>query len=318
MECEYCNQILKTPSSLKQHQLTAKYCLSKQNKEPIKEYYCNACNTGFTLKYSLQKHLQICKSNTPEIHQISQELDVIKKELELSIIREKEKDKIITDRDFLIADQKNIIKELQTEYKKHIEMQNKDLQDRMQSMAEKAIDKPSTVNQNTINQVINNLLPITTEHLNNQAQYLTIDHVKNGAVGYAKYALEHPLKDRLVCTDTSRKKGKYKDSDGNIVSDPEMSSITKKLFLAIKDRNSELITEYANDLKAKLDSFSSDHNEMTTEETVSITEMTDDLIDLVTSVFSQKRQSNEISDGLKPELFHQFVKEISTGSYRSN
>ena len=322
MECQYCNQILKTLSSLKQHQLTAKYCLSKQNKEPIKEYYCNACNTGFTLKYSLQKHLQICKSNTPEIHQISQELDVVKKELELSLIREKEKDKIISDRDFLIADQKNIIKELQTEYKKHMETQNKDLQDRMQSMAEKAIDKPSTVNQNTINQIINNLLPITTEHLNNQAQYLTIDHVKNGAVGYAKYALEHPLKDRLVCTDTSRKKGKYKDSDGNIVSDPEMSSITKKLFLAIKDRNSELITEYANDLKIKLDSFGSDNNEMTNEmtneETVEITGMTDDLIDLVTSVFSQKRQSNEISDGLKPELFHQFVKEISTGSYRSN
>ena len=318
MECQYCNQILKTPSSLKQHQLTAKYCLSKQNKEPIKEYYCNACNTGFTLKYSLQKHLQICKSNTPEIHQISQELDVVKKELELSLIREKEKDKIISDRDFLIADQKTVIKELQTEYKRHMEMQNKDLQDRMQSMAEKAIDKPSTLNQNTINQIINNLLPITTEHLNNQAQYLTIDHVKNGAVGYAKYALEHPLKDRLVCTDTSRKKGKYKDSDGNIVSDPEMSSITKKLFLAIKDRNSELITEYANDLKVKLDSFGADNNEMTNEETVEITGMTDELIDLVTSVFSQKRQSNEISDGLKPELFHQFVKEISTGSYRSN
>ena len=317
MECEYCNQILKTSSSLKQHQMTAKYCLSKQNKEPIKEYYCNACNTGFTLKYSLQKHLQICKSNTPEIHQISQELDVVKKELELSLIREKEKDKIISDRDFVIADQKSIIKELQTEYKKQMETQNKDLQDRMQSMAEKAIDKPSTVNQNTINQIINNLLPITTEHLNNQAQYLTIDHVKNGAVGYAKYALEHPLKDRLVCTDTSRKKGKYKDSDGNIVSDPEMSSITKKLFLAIKDRNSELITEFANDLKIKLDSFGSNNNEMTNEETVEITGMTDDLIDLVTSVFSQKRQSNEISDGLKPELFHQFVKEISSGSYRS-
>ena len=318
MECQYCNQILKTLSSLKQHQLTAKYCLSKQNKEPIKEYYCNACNTGFTLKYSLQKHLQICKSNTPEIHQISQELDVVKKELELCLIREKEKDKIISDRDFLIADQKTVIKELQTEYKRHMEMQNKDLQDRMQSMAEKAIDKPSTLNQNTINQVINNLLPITTEHLNDQAQYLTIDHVKNGAVGYAKYALEHPLKDRLVCTDTSRKKGKYKDSDGNIVSDPEMSTITKKLFLAIKDRNSELITEYVNDLKVKLDSFGSNNNEMTNEETIEMSGMTDDLIDLLTFAFSQKRQSTEISDGLKPELFHQFVKEISTGSYRSN
>ena len=183
-------------------------------------------------------------------------------------------------------------------------------------MSEKAIYKPSTLNQNTINQVINNLLPITTEHLNNQVQYLTIDHVKNGAVGYAKYALEHPLKDRLVCTDTSRKKGKYKDSDGNIVSDPEMSSITKKLFLAIKERNTELISEYVNDLKEKLDSFGS-NNEMTNEETIEMNGMTDDLIDLLTSAFSQKRQSNEILDGLKPELFHQFVKEISSGSYHS-
>ena len=57
---------------------------------------------------------------------------------------------------------------------------------------------------------------------------------------------------------------------------------------------------------------------MTNEEADKITSMTDDLVDLVTSIFSQKRQSNEISDGLKPELFHQFVKEIATGSYLSN
>ena len=31
-----------------------------------------------------------------------------------------------------------------------------------------------------------------------------------------------------------------------------------------------------------------------------------------------KRQFNEISDGLKPDLYHQFVKEIATGAYRSN
>ena len=226
-----------------------------------------------------------------------------------------EKDRLIAEKDKFIEQQKIIIKEFQHEQR----LQIKDLQDRLQFMAEKAIDKPSTVNQHTTTQIINNLLPITTEHLNDQVQYLTIDHVKHGAVGYAKYALEHPLKDRLVCTDTSRKKGKYKDSDGNIVSDPEMTSITKKLFLAIKERNSELITEYANDLKVKLDSFgSSDNNEMTNEEADKITSMTDDLVDLVTSIFSQKRQSNEISDGLKPELFHQFVKEIATGSYLSN
>jgi hypothetical protein len=63
MECEYCEQILQTQSSLKQHQKTAKYCLSKQNKSHSEEEHtCNFCSKSFTLKSSLEKHLRICKS----------------------------------------------------------------------------------------------------------------------------------------------------------------------------------------------------------------------------------------------------------------
>jgi hypothetical protein len=307
MKCNFCSNEFISKTSLIHHQKTAKYCILLQGIDKNTNFVCLKCNKKLSTQNRLYTHEQTCKKHME---------DIIRKECDQKLI---EKDKIIFERDLLISEQKIIIKELHAEYKNQIERQNKDFHNRLQSMAEKAIDKPSTVNQNTTTQIINNLLPITTEHLNEQVQYLTIDHVKHGAVGYAKYALEHPLKDRLVCTDTSRKKGKYKDSDGNIVSDPEMTTITKKLFLAIKDRNSELITEYANDLKVKLDSFgSSDNNEMTNEETVEITGMTDDLVDLVTSVFSQRRQSNEISDGLKPELFHQFVKEIASGSYLSN
>ena len=307
MKCDFCSNEFISKTSLIHHQKTAKYCILLQGIDKNTNFVCLKCNKKLSTQNRLYTHEQTCKKHME---------DIIRKECDQKLI---EKDKIILERDLLISEQKIIIKELHAEYKNQIERQNKDFHNRLQSMAEKAIDKPSTVNQNTTTQIINNLLPITTEHLNEQVQYLTIDHVKHGAVGYAKYALEHPLKDRLVCTDTSRKKGKYKDSDGNIVSDPEMTTITKKLFLAIKDRNSELITEYANDLKVKLDSFgSSDNNEMTNEETVEITGMTDDLVDLVTSVFSQRRQSNEISDGLKPELFHQFVKEIASGSYLSN
>jgi hypothetical protein len=327
--CSYCNHAFSTKTSLISHQKTAKYCLKIQASEGIDIKFlftCDFCSKILSQQIDLDRHQLKCSSKKEADNNNKHELIIKELENKLSLkdklikkIRIEntqkllEKDKIIEIQKKDLQEHKRVIKELQEEYKKQMEMQNKDLQDRMQSMAEKAIAKPSSFNQ-----IINNLLPITTEHLNDQVQYLTIDHVKNGAIGYAKYALEHPLKDRLVCTDTSRKKGKYKDSDGNIVSDPEMSSITKKLFLAIKDRNSELITEYANDLKVKLDSFGSDNNEMTNEETVEINGITDDLIDLVTSVFSQKRQSNEISDGLKPELFHQFVKEISTDSYRSN
>ena len=330
MECEYCNHVLSTLSSLKLHQKTAKYCLAKQNKIS-EEYPCSFCNTSFTLKSSLHKHLRICKSNNPVIQEQLELLD--EKSCELEQIKNKlsvkdrlikknrfefekmisDKDKKLSERDLLISEQKIIIKELQEQYKSHIEMQNKDLQNRIQSMAEKAIDKPSS---STVN--INNLLPITNEHLEDQVQFLTKEHVSHGAVGYAKYALEYPLKDRLVCTDTSRKKGKYKDVDGNLVSDPEMSSITKKLFLAIKDRNDELVNEYACDLKSKLDKYnSSANNDMNDEESVVFSGITDELIDLITSAFSQKRQSCEITQGLKPELFNRFVKELATGSYRS-
>ena len=63
---------------------------------------------------------------------------------ELIIAKQKllEKDKIILDRELLISEQKNIIKELHTEYKNQIDMQTKDFHNRLQSMAEKAIDKP--------------------------------------------------------------------------------------------------------------------------------------------------------------------------------
>ena len=184
-------------------------------------------------------------------------------------------------------------------------MQNKNLQ-----LLNKKEMSRSSITQ------INNMLPITDDYLKEQAKYLTLDHVKNGAEGYAKYALEYPLKDRIICTDLSTKKGKYKDSDGNIVSDAEMSKITKMIFSSIKERNNELIDEYLEFLKNKLAEFNfSSNNELDESETLSFSMQTDIIVDYITRSYAQKRESSEMIDGLKPELFQQFVKELSTVSY---
>ena len=324
MECEHCHNILTTLSSLKLHQKTAKYCLAKQNKV-AEEYLCAFCNTSFTLKSSLHKHLRICKSNTPLIQEQLHELDLVKKELESSLLREKElnskikelkidSDKKLYEKDIIISEQTKLIKNLETDYKRHIEMQNKDLHDRIQSMAEKAIAKPSTVNKNitTTNQIINNMMPITEAHLQEHIQNLNPIHVQNGASGYAKYALEYPLKDMIVCTDFQRRSCKYKDENGNVVSDPEMTKITKRLFSAIKERNEKLTNEYSSELQAKWKALNTieDMNEE------DFSAQTNDALEFVMNVLSQKRQANEMADGMRPELFYSFIRELAAGCYR--
>ena len=326
MECEHCHNILTTLSSLKLHQKTAKYCLAKQNKV-AEEYLCSFCNTSFTLKSSLHKHLRICKSNTPLIQEQLHELDLVKKELESSLLREKElnskikeikidSDQKLYEKDIIISEQTKLIKNLETDYKRHIEMQNKDLHDRIQSMAEKAIAKPSTVNKNitNTNQIINNMMPITEAHLQEHVQNLNPIHVQNGASGYAKYALEYPLKDMILCTDFQRRSCKYKDENGNVVSDPEMTKITKRLFSAIKERNEELTNEYSAELQAKWKALNT--VEHMNEEDFST--QTNDALEFVMNVLSQKRQANEMADGMRPELFYSFIRELAAGCYRAD
>jgi len=217
---------------------------------------------------------------------------------------------IIQQQKLIIEEQKLSIKEFQDDQRK----QNKDLTDRIQSMAEKAIAKPSTLNQN----IINNMMSITDAHLQEHVQNLNPLHVQNGASGYAKYALEYPLKDMIVCTDFQRRNCKYKDENGNVISDPEMTKIMKRLFSAIKERNEELINEYSAELQAKWQSINASGNsDMDQEESEHFASKTNEALEFVMDVLSQKRQVSEMADGMRPDLFYGFVRELATGCYRS-
>ena len=346
MQCEYCEKVLKTQSSLKFHQKTAKYCLDKQNIVPQQDHKCSYCGTGFTLKSSLNSHLIICKVkkdlDASLVKEESIKADYEKqKTLQSSLLREEKQkqiiyelkhnlekvitykdqiiyelkkdlesfkihsEKIIADKDRIIEEQKLVIKEFQDDQRK----QNKDLTDRIQSMAEKAISKPSTVNKHIT--TINNMMPITDAHLQEHVQNLNPIHVQNGASGYAKYALEYPLKDMILCTDFQRRSCRYKDENGNIISDPEMTKITKRLFSAIKERNEELINEYSAELQAKWKSLNtSSHSD--------VNEETNDVLDFAMEVISQKRQANEMANGMRPELFYGFIREVAAGCYHAD
>ena len=303
MKCEFCNNEFITKASLIHHQKTAKYCIILQGSETHSVFICLKCNKKLSTQNRLYTHEQTCKKHME---------DIIRKECEQKLA---DKDRIISEQKLIIEEQKIIIKEFQDDQRK----QNKDLTDRIQSMAEKAIAKPSTINQtNTTNQIINNMMPITDAHLQEHVQNLNPLHVQNGASGYAKYALEYPLKDMIVCTDFQRRNCKYKDENGNVVSDPEMTKITKRLFSAIKERNEELINEYSAELQAKWKTLNaSGPSEMNEEEMVDFSTKTNEALEFALNVISQKRQANEVADGMRPDLFYGFIRELAAGCYKS-
>ena len=67
-DCEYCNSILKTSTSLIKHKETNKKCISLQNKKEKenidKVFICEFCDKKFTAKQSKNSHLKTsyCKN----------------------------------------------------------------------------------------------------------------------------------------------------------------------------------------------------------------------------------------------------------------
>jgi hypothetical protein len=122
----------------------------------------------------------------------------------------------------------------------------------------------------------------------------------------------------IVCTDFQRRSCKYKDENGNVILDPEMTKITKRLFSAIKERNEELINEYSDELQAKWKTLNaSGPSEMNEEEIVDFSIKTNEALEFAMNVLSQKRQVNEMADGMRPDLFYGFVRELAAGCYKS-
>jgi hypothetical protein len=280
INCDYCNKKFKNSYILKNHMKTAKYCLEIQGFKSKCSFKCNFCLKNYSQKKDLDIHISKCF------------------EKKLS-----DKDKIITDlkleKDKIILEKEARIKELQDQ-----------LVDIIRTRPPTTIIHNNNNNQR-INTIINNLQPITEEHLNEQAQFLTLDHIKQGVDGYVKYALEYPFKDRIVCVDYSRKKIKYKDQDENIIEDPEMTKLSQKFFKAIERKNTEIVESQLSDLYQKLEELHNDSNDdMNEDETVIFQNNSDRITNKIFSFRDNRLDIMEASKGKKSDIKNNFVKNI--------
>jgi len=285
MECCYCKKIFKTTSSLNHHQKSTKYCLEIQGAK--KELYtCIHCNESFSVKSALERHLNSCKTKKNAVlTTINNELEETKQEL----ITLKEQIKTMKSNFQKNIKEKDIVIDYQKIQIEKLEKTNSDLQNTIEKLATHAISRPTTsTTKNTQINYIQQMKPVIDDELKDNAQNLTIDHILKGPEGYAQYALEYPLKDRVCCVDYARRKVKFKDPNGNVITDPEMSTLATKFFQSIKDKNKDLIIEYGTKLNEHLG------------------EHLDDLIEIL----DIKSGVDNGADGSKTEFYHDFVKNI--------
>ena len=249
------------------------YCINKMSNE--NELKCQYCDRVFSTRYNLYKHQ---KKTAYCI--------LIQEEERKALVQSERKD---TEMSKMEALKDAEISKLEARLSKH-----------ENTIADIARQPRSKIN-NGIENTMNILSSITTEHLRDQARFLQMEHIQEGMDGYARYALDYPLKNRVVCTDFSRRKIHYKNGDGKVVIDPEMRKLSHELFKAIRDRNDELFTDYMTELIEAVRNDPTHDNQQ-----------------ILTDVCELRAEVRRLAEGHKSEMTPTFVKSVCAGTAKSD
>ena len=221
--CEFCEKEFINKYTLSKHQNTTKKCIDIQNKllnikvEKIKIINdCKYCNKVFTSKQSLIVHLNICNDKKLQDK-------ILEKDKEIEMLK-KEKDREI-----------EMLKMQNENYREQI----KDLQNKLDRIANKAVDKPTTFT--TTNNTINNKFELNTfpsqKEIDRKIESQFNDkYILDGMKGIAQFVYDHIVKLEdgsmaYACFDTSRQIFKYKDENGNEIKDHKAVRLRKMIKL---------------------------------------------------------------------------------------
>lgn len=215
--CKYCQKNFASKSNLSIHiQKTQKCIQNREQRENIIEenkiFQCELCDKVLSSKYRLDCHLEKCRNS--KIYDVINEL--------------KQKDTLIEQQRLQIIEQKDMIK---------------NLQDRLQHICEKAVSKPTTINNNnksdnhSITNTYNHLQPVNLshEHLYQVLdKNLKLEHIYQGQIGLANVVAKKILTDEsgrpiAFCNDKSRQVIKYKNEEGEIIKDARAYNLVSSI-----------------------------------------------------------------------------------------
>ena len=248
MDCQYCNKIFSVKSSLLHHQKTAKFCIKKRGVVNTETYKCDHCSKLLSTQSRLNTHLKICK--------IKKNDEKNKEEEKITSHEEKIQSELKDQKDNIIFMRKQL--EEKEESLKHYQSMLKDKDNcisnkdeyisKLEELLEKAnqtiadiAKQPKTTNNNSDNRVHNQNYITNNFDINDIRKisdmldnHLTPDVLSRGQEGVADMLKTHLLQTEngdpiYECTDVSRQKFEFRNSDGNIETDPKATKLIRNL-----------------------------------------------------------------------------------------
>ena len=203
------------------------------------------------------------------------------------------------------------LKRQRDEYEKRISELNQqvqNLQDKIENIAIQATKRPTTINNQQKINLVQNLKPITEQHLREQVENFGMEHFKNGIQGLAKYAVDYPLKDRVICTDDSRYQFKWRDGDNDdsVVCDRKMITLVKKLFMALRDKNAQLADVAVKEMRERY--FQLTRQVENNEEDIDLQHAKlIEIAEQITKYNSFRENVNRLAEGEEIDIYKKFI-----------
>jgi hypothetical protein len=282
-ECEYCKKSFKNNYLLNRHKSTTKYCLNiqqeRENNEDIKikntDCVCDYCDKILKNKQNLNIHIASCKKKfLKKEYEFLEQKENFQKQIsetcenyhkQISEIKEKFQKQILEAERHLSDIKQKYEKQNLDVFKYNCDIEHKDeiieeykrqlrdLQDRLERVHIKAIEKPTSINTTTNNKFDLKCFSLSQENINNKiSSKFNDDYMYNGMSGIARFVKDHiiTLEDGSIifaCYDKSRQIFKYKDKDGNIINDPKALKLIAMIQPALKEQSQVLLDFFDNE-----------------------------------------------------------------------
>lgn len=233
MECEYCNKILSTTSTLNYHKKNNKACLKLRGIQNDKTSVisCKYCKKTFSKK-NISRHITTCEDKT-----IKEKNDAIKEKNDAI----KEKNDAIKEKNDEIREKDELIRSLQIK----LEIYKQD-----HEIVHEMAKQPKTTTTNNNNKyLILSPFNLTQDEINSIVEEkFTKEHFLNGQRGVARFADTNILKDAdgnqtYMCSDPSRYIFNYKNKDGELEKDMNATKLTDSISPAVIKKSEKICKE---------------------------------------------------------------------------